>query len=205
MNAVPTREEALALLHEFTRSEALRKHALAVEAAMRAYAAARGGDPELWGVTGLLHDFDYERFPSLEDHPRKGSAILAERGVAEEIRVAILGHGNHTGVARTTDLAKTLFAVDELSGFLVACALVRPDRNLAAVPVASVKKKLKDKAFARGVSREDIRQGVEELGVELDAHIEFVRDALAAESAALGLGEPAPAPHPLEAPRDSGS
>jgi len=188
MNPIPTREEALALLHEFTRSEALRKHALAVEAAMRAYAEARGGDPHVWGVTGLLHDFDYERYPSLEEHPMKGSAILAERGVAEEIRTAILGHGNHTGVARTSDMAKALFAVDELSGFLVACALVRPDKSLADVPVSSVKKKLKDKAFARGVSREDIHQGAGELGVDLDAHIEFVRNALARESAALGLG-----------------
>lgn len=194
MNAIPTREEALALLHEFTQSDALRKHALAVEAAMRAYAGVRGGDPEIWGVTGLLHDFDYERFPSLEDHPREGSKILADRGVAEEIRTAILGHGNHTGVPRTADMAKALFAVDELCGFLVACALVRPDRCLAEVPVSSVKKKLKDKAFARGVSRDDIRQGVEELGVDLDAHIAFVRDALAPHAATLGLGSPAAPP-----------
>jgi predicted hydrolase (HD superfamily) len=187
MDAIPTREQALALLHEFTTSDALRKHALAVESAMRAYAGARGGDPDRWGATGLLHDFDYERFPSLDDHPMRGSEILAERGVAEEIRTAILGHGNHTGVPRTTDMARCLFAVDELCGFLVACALVRPDRKISEVPVASVRKKLKDKAFARGVSRDDIVQGAQELGVELDAHIAFVRDALAKVAPELGL------------------
>lgn len=185
---VPSREEALAILHEFTSSDALRKHALAVEAAMRAYAESRSADANLWGVTGLLHDFDYERFPSLEDHPRRGSEILAERGIDEEIRTAILGHGNHTGVPRSTDMARTLFAVDELCGFLTACALVRPDRRIADVPVASVKKKLKDKAFARGVNRDDITQGAQELGVELDAHIAFVRDALARVASELGLG-----------------
>jgi len=184
---VPSREEALTILHEFTSSDALRKHALAVEAAMRAYAESRSADPNLWGVTGLLHDFDYEKFPSLEDHPRRGSEILAERGIDEEIRTAILGHGNHTGVPRSTDMARTLFAVDELCGFLTACALVRPDRRIAEVPVASVKKKLKDKAFARGVNREDITQGAQELGVELDAHIAFVRDALARVAPDLGL------------------
>jgi len=185
---VPSRDEALAILHEFTSSDALRKHALAVEAAMRAYAESRSADVNLWGVTGLLHDFDYEKFPSLEDHPRRGSEILAERGIDEEIRTAILGHGNHTGVPRTTDMARTLFAVDELCGFLTACALVRPDRRIAEVPVASVKKKLKDKAFARGVHRDDITQGAQELGVELDAHIAFVRDALARIGPELGLG-----------------
>lgn len=190
MNPVPSREEALAILFEFTESDGLRKHAFAVEAAMRAYASSRAGDVELWGVTGLLHDFDYERYPSLEDHPRRGSEILAERGVAEEIRTAILGHGNHTGVPRTSDMAKTLFAVDELCGFLVACARVRPDRSLADLPVESVKKKLKDKAFARGVSREDVRCGAEELGVDFDTHVAFVRDALARITPQLGLGPP---------------
>ena len=183
----PTREEAWAILTEFTGSDALLKHALAVEAAMRAYAQRLGGDPGLWGVTGLLHDFDYERYPSLEDHPARGSEILRERGVSEEIRTAILGHGNHTGVPRATPLAKALFAVDELCGFLTACTLVRPSRNVAEVPVKSVKKKMKDKAFARGVNRDDIRQGVEELGVDLDEHIAFVRDAMAGISAELGL------------------
>ncbi len=187
MDAIPTREQALALLHEYTASDALRKHALAVEAAMRAYASARGEPADLWGVTGLLHDFDYERYPSLDDHPRRGSEILTELGVDAGIRTAILGHGNHTGVPRTTDMARCLFAVDELCGFLVACALVRPDRKVGEVPVASVKKKLKDKAFARGVNRDDIHQGTQELGVELDAHIAFVRDALAGVAPSLGL------------------
>jgi putative nucleotidyltransferase with HDIG domain len=185
--SVPTRAEAWAILTEYTTSDALRKHALAVEAAMRAYAAKRGEDPEVWGVTGLLHDFDYERYPSLDDHPVCGSEILAERGVDEFIRTAILGHGNHTGVPRETDLAKTLFAVDELSGFLTACALVRPSKNIADVPVKSVRKKMKDKAFARGVNRDDIVQGAEELGVDLDEHIAFVRDALVAVAGELGL------------------
>lgn len=185
--AIPTREEAWAILTEYTSSDALRKHALAVEAAMRAYARQRGEDPDAWGVTGLLHDFDYERYPSLDDHPFRGSEILEQRGVDEFIRVAILGHGNHTGVPRDTDLAKTLFAVDELSGFLTACALVRPSKNIADVPVKSVRKKMKDKAFARGVNRDDIVQGAAELGVDLDEHIAFVRDALVAVAGELGL------------------
>jgi putative nucleotidyltransferase with HDIG domain len=187
MSRVPNREEAWEILTEFTQGDALRKHALAVEAAMRAYAIQRGADPELWGVTGLLHDFDYERYPSLEDHPFRGSEILEERGVSEQIRRAILGHGDHTGVPRDTEMAKVLYAVDELSGFLTACALVRPTRRIADVPVKSVKKKMKDKAFARSVNRDDIRRGAEELGVELGEHIEFVRDAMAGIAADLGL------------------
>ncbi len=185
--AVPTREEAWEILTEFTQGDALRKHALAVEAAMRAYAEKLGGDPDMWGVTGLLHDFDYEKYPSLEDHPMRGSEILAERGVDEEIRTAILGHGNHTGVPRETPMARALFAVDELCGFLTACALVRPTKRVADVPVKSVKKKMKDKAFARGVNRDDLRDGAEELGVPMDEHIEFVREALAAVADRLGL------------------
>ena len=185
--SAPTRDEAWAILTEFTSNEALLKHALSVEAAMRAYAARLDGDPDLWGVTGLLHDFDYERYPTLEDHPVRGSEILKERGISDEIRTAILGHGNHTGVARETPMARTLFAVDELCGFLTACALVRPSRRIADVPVKSVKKKMKDKAFARGVNRDDIRQGVEELGVDLDEHIAFVRDAMVGIAAELGL------------------
>ena len=185
--ATPTRAEAWSILTEFTKSDALLKHALAVEAAMRAYAVRRGADAELYGVTGLLHDFDYERYPSLDDHPLRGSEILAERGIDETIRTAILGHGNHTGVPRETDLARTLFAVDELAGFLTACALVRPTKTVADVPVKSVRKKLKDKAFARGVNRDDIVQGAAELGVDLDEHIAFVRDALAGVAAELGL------------------
>jgi putative nucleotidyltransferase with HDIG domain len=185
--AVPTRDEAWAILAEHTKGDALRTHALAVEAAMRAYAKRLGGDPDVWGVTGLLHDFDYEMYPSLDDHPFRGAEILALRGVDEEIRTAILGHGNHTGVPRTTPMAKALFAVDELCGFLTACALVRPTRRVADVPVKSVKKKMKDKAFARGVSRDDLHAGPEDLGIELDEHIAFVRDALAGVAAELGL------------------
>jgi putative nucleotidyltransferase with HDIG domain len=185
--SIPTREEALRILTEHTKGESLLKHAYAVEAAMRAYARKQGDDPELWGVVGLLHDFDYEMYPSLDDHPFRGSEILERLGVAGEIRRAILGHGNHTGVPRDTELAKTLFAVDELCGFLTACALVRPDKRIAEVPVASVKKKMKDKAFARGVNREDILQGVQELRVELDEHICFVRDAMASIAIELGL------------------
>jgi putative nucleotidyltransferase with HDIG domain len=187
MAKIPTREEAWEILTEFTQKDALRKHALAVEAAMRAYAARLGGDPDLWGVTGLLHDFDYERYPSLTDHPFRGSEILAERGVAEQIRRAILGHGDHTGVPRETPMAKALYAVDELCGFLTACALVRPTKRIADVPVDAVKKKMKDKAFARNVDRDDIRRGAEELGVELGAHIEIVRDAMVKVAAELGL------------------
>jgi putative nucleotidyltransferase with HDIG domain len=187
MSKIPTREEAWEILTEFTQKDALRKHALAVEAAMRAYARRLGGDPEVWGVTGLLHDFDYERWPSLDDHPFRGSEILAERGIAEEIRHAILGHGDHTGVPRETIMAKALYAVDELSGFLTACALVRPSKRIADVPVDAVKKKMKDKAFARNVHRDDIRRGAEELGVDLGAHIEVVRDAMAEIATELGL------------------
>ena len=187
MSKIPTRAEAWEILTEFTQNDALRKHALAVEAAMRAYARKLGADPALWGVTGPLHDFDYERYPTLEDHPFRGSEILEERGIAEEIRRAILGHGDHTGVPRDTEMAKALYAVDELTGFLTACALVRPTKRVADVPVKSVKKKMKDKAFARSVNRDDIRRGAEELGVELGEHIEFVRDAMAEIGSELGL------------------
>jgi putative nucleotidyltransferase with HDIG domain len=194
--SIPTREEALRVLTEHTKGEALLKHAFAVEAAMRAYARKHGHDPELWGVVGLLHDFDYELYPSLEDHPFRGAAILEQRGIAEAIRRAILGHGNHTGVPRDTELAKTLFAVDELCGFLTACALVRPGKRVAEVPVSSVRKKMKDKAFARGVNRDDIVQGARELGVELDEHILFVRDAMASIAQELGLAGQVGSPGP---------
>lgn len=188
-----TRAEALDLMHEYTPSDALRKHMYAVEIAMRAMAVKLGGDPELWGTTGLLHDFDYERFPNptrsaTEEHPSEGVRILAARGVPDLVLQAILGHAEFTGVPRTTPLARALFAVDELSGFLVACALVRPSRSLADLEVSSVKKKLKDKAFARGVSREDVYQGVEELGVPLEEHIAFVLEALRPHERLLGLG-----------------
>ncbi len=180
------RQEALALLHEYTKTDSLRKHALAVEAALRAYAAKRGGEIELWGITGLLHDFDYEMYPAYPDHPLKGSAILEERGYPPAMRRAILGHVPATNVPRDTDLARVLFACDELCGFIVACAMVRPNK-LADLGASSVKKKLKDRAFARAVSREEIAKGVEELGVNMDEHIAVVVGALQSIAGDLGL------------------
>ena len=182
-----TRDEAYQLLTEYTKKENLIKHALAVEAAMRAYARKFGEEEEAWGIVGLLHDFDYEKYPSLEDHPFKGAEILRQKGFPEEWVEAILGHAEHTGVPRKTLMAKALFAVDELCGFITAVALVRPDKKLASVKVKSVKKKLKDKAFARQVSREDIQKGAEELGVELDEHIAFVLEAMKSIAPQLGL------------------
>jgi putative nucleotidyltransferase with HDIG domain len=188
-----TRDEALQLMHEFTASDSLRKHMYAVEAAMRASARKYGEDEEAWGLVGLLHDFDYERWPNeahspTEGHPAEGVRLLAQRGLPEPLQRAILGHASYSGVARDTLMARTLFAVDELCGFLVACALVRPSRSLADLEVSSVKKKLKDKAFARGVNRDEVRQGAEELGVDLDQHIQFVLDALRPVERSLGLG-----------------
>jgi len=187
------RSEALALMHEYTPSDALRKHMYAVEAAMRAMASQAGADPDWWGVVGLVHDFDYERFPNADhaadrEHPAEGVRILAARGFPEEGQRAILGHARYSGVARDTPLARALFGVDELCGFLVACALVRPSRSLQDLEVSSVKKKLKDKGFARGVSREDVIEGAAELGVGLDEHIAFVLAALRPVEASLGLG-----------------
>ncbi|MGE0552024.1 MAG: HD domain-containing protein [Gemmatimonadales bacterium] len=187
------RDQAIALMHEYTESEALRRHMYAVELAMRAMAEKAGADPDHWGVVGLLHDFDYERFPNearspTAEHPSEGVRILAERGLDEESQRAILGHAAYTGVPRETPMARALFAVDELCGFLVACALVRPSRSLTDLEVKSVKKKLKDKAFARGVSREDVYLGVAELGVDLDQHIGFVIEALRPHEVRLGLG-----------------
>ena len=189
-----SRSDALALMHEYTPSDALRKHMYAVEIAMRAMAEHAGGDVEAWGLVGLMHDFDYERFPNAahsahEEHPSEGVRILAARGLPEESQRAILGHANYTGVPRETPMAKALFAVDELCGFLVACALVRPSRSLQDLEVSSVKKKLKDKAFARGVSRDDVIQGAAELGVPLDEHIAFVLAALRPHERVLGLGQ----------------
>ena len=183
----PSRDDAWALLCEYTQGESLRKHALAVEAAVLGYTEAEPADRMLWSVTAVLHDFDYERWPSPEDHPMKGSAILAERGYPEAMRTAILGHATYSGVARDSRLAKVLFACDELAGFIVAVALVRPSKKLADVTVKSIKKKLKDKGFARQVSREDIRQGVEELGEEPDAHIGTVLQGMQAAAESLGL------------------
>jgi putative nucleotidyltransferase with HDIG domain len=188
-----TRDDALALMHEYTASDGLRKHMYAVEIAMRAMADRSGEDPEAWGMVGLLHDFDYERFPNsdhsaTEGHPAEGVRILAARGLPEPMQRAILGHANYCGVPRDTPMARALFAVDELAGFLMACALVRPSRSLQDLEVSSVKKKLKDKAFARGVSREDVVRGAEELGVPVDEHIAFMLGALRPHEATLGLG-----------------
>ena len=187
---MPDRKDAWELLCEYTKGDSLRKHALAVEAAMRACAARYGGadaDADEWGMTGLLHDFDYEMFPTADEHPYKGATIMCGRGYPDRIIRAIMGHATYTGVPRDTQMARALFATDELCGFLVACALVRPSRSLDDMEVSSVKKKLKDKAFARSVNRDDIKQGVEELGVDLDEHIRFVIDALRPFQKEIGL------------------
>ena len=188
-----SRPAALALMHEYTANEALRRHMYAVELAMMAMARRAGADPEAWGVVGLLHDFDYERFPNdahsaTAEHPAEGVRILAGMGVPEEWQQAILGHAAYTGVPRTSPMAKALFAVDELCGFLVACALVRPSRSLRDLEVASVRKKLKDKGFAKGVSRDDIAAGAAELGMPLEELIAFVLEALRPDEQRLGLG-----------------
>ena len=185
----PSREKAWDLLSEHTRGEGLRKHALAVEFAMRAYAVQLGGDPDLWGLAGLLHDFDYEAHPSREEHPYVGTEILRREGYPEEVVRAILAHAPYTGLERVTPMEKTLFAVDELCGFLVACALVQPGRTLGEVKVASVLKKLKDKHFARGVDRDHIVAGAAGLGVDLSKHIEFVLRTLQERASPLGLGQ----------------
>jgi putative nucleotidyltransferase with HDIG domain len=180
---MPNREESWILLCEYTQGESLRKHALAVEACVRAYARKSGADEELWSITALLHDFDYERWPNAthhptEEHPYEGSKILRERGYPEEMIHAILGHADYCNVARTSPLDKTLFACDELAGFLTACALIKPSKSIHEVETTSVKKKLKDKAFARGVNRDDVYKGAEELGIPLDEHIAFCIAAL---------------------------
>jgi len=180
------RTEAWNLLCAYTKNENLRKHALAVEACVRAYARKFGEDEEKWSVVGLIHDFDYELYPTAPDHPLKGNEILKEKGVSEEIRHAILGHADYTGVPRDTLLAKVLFACDELAGFITACALVRPDR-IATLEAKSVRKRMKDKAFARSVSREDIIKSADELGVPLDEHIGFCVEAMRGIAAQLGL------------------
>ena len=189
---MPNRNDAWNLLCEYTQSESLRKHALAVEACVRAYAHKLGGDEETWALVGLLHDFDYERWPNADHHPTQehpyaGSLILRERGYPEGIITAILSHANYSGVPRVSPLDKTLFACDELAGFLTACALIKPSKSIHEVEAASVKKKLKDKAFARGVSRDDVYRGAEELGVPLDEHIAFCIEALRTVAPALGL------------------
>ena len=187
VGALPSRDQALALLHEWIQNPNLRKHCYAVEAAMRAYARKYGEDEERWGLTGLIHDFDWERHPDAERHPMRGVDHLRSLGWPEDICRAVLGHATYTGVPRDTRMARALFACDELCGFLVACALVTPGRSLDEVEVASVKKKMKRADFARNVSREDIVNGAAELGVELDPHIAFVLEAMRGIRGELGL------------------
>jgi putative nucleotidyltransferase with HDIG domain len=188
-----SREQAWGLLCEYTQSESLRKHALAVEACLRAYARKFGEDEEKFAVTGLLHDFDYEKYPSAQEHPFVGNKILSERGYPEDIRRAILSHADYANVKRESNLEKALFACDELAGFITATALVKPGKSLAEVEAKSVRKKMKDKAFARSVSREDIIQGASELGVDLEEHIAFCIAAMKAIAPALGLAGSSPA------------
>src|SRR5947209_9941797 len=181
------RSAAWNLLTEFTQSESLRKHALAVEACMRGYARKFGADEELWGTVGLIHDFDYEKYPSPQEHPYKGNEILKQRGYSDEIRRAIMSHAEYSGVSRDTPMEKALFACDELAGFITACALVKPDKSLAEVEAKSVRKKMKDKAFARSVNRNDIVNGAADLAVELEEHIAFCIEAMKGIAVELGL------------------
>jgi predicted hydrolase (HD superfamily) len=190
---LPSRAEALALVHEYTASDSLRKHMLAVEAAMRAYAAKFGEDPERWGLAGLIHDYDYERWPNeahspTEGHPAEGVRRLRERGWPEDILRAILGHATYCSVKRETAMAKALFAIDELTGLITATALVRPSKSVHEVDARSVRKKMKDKGFARGVNREDVIAGAQELGVDLDEHVQFVIEAMKGVASQIGLG-----------------
>ena len=192
MTALPSRDDTLALMHEYTQSDSLRKHMLAVEGAMRAYARKFGEDEERGGITGLIHDFDYERFPNnahspTEEHPSEGVRILRSRGYPDDILEAILGHAQYCNVARESRMAKALFAVDELTGLITATALVRPTRSVHEVDARSVRKKMKDKAFARGVNRDDVVNGASELGVDLDEHIAFVIAAMQSRAEDLGL------------------
>jgi putative nucleotidyltransferase with HDIG domain len=196
---MPTRDDAWKLVCEYTQSESLRKHMLAVETCVRAYAKKNGADEESWGLAALLHDFDYERFPNNDhvpdkEHPAEGAKILKELGYSDEIIRAILSHADYSGVARQSALEHTLFACDELAGFLTACTYVRPSKSILDLEVDSVKKRMKDKAFARGVSRDDVRNGAAELGIPLEEHIKFCIDAMRANADALGLrGNPAAA------------
>ena len=179
------RDQALDILYEYTETDSLRKHAYAVEAAMRSYAKKFNEDEDLWGAVGLIHDFDYEKYP--DDHPMKGSEILAEKGISEQIRTAILGHADFTGVTRNTLMAKVLYAVDELCGFIIAVTLVRPTKSVSEVSIKSVKKKMKDKRFAAKVNRDEIKKGAEELEVDFDAHVTFVIQALSPVAKELGV------------------
>jgi uncharacterized domain HDIG len=189
----PSREQALAIMHEYTASDSLRKHMLSVEAAMRAYAEKFGEDVDHWGITGLVHDFDYEKYPNeahspTEEHPAEGVRILRSHGFPEDILEAILGHAQYSGVPRNSLMARTLFAVDELTGLITATALVRPSKSVMEVEARSVRKKMKDKAFARGVNRDDVINGAADLGVDLDDHIAFVISAMQRVASDLGLG-----------------
>lgn len=191
-NDTPDRETALAIMHEYTASDSLRKHMLSVEAAMRSYAEKFGEDADRWGITGLVHDFDYERWPNnahspTEEHPAEGVRILRSRGFPEDILEAILGHANYSGVPRQSMMAKTLYAVDELTGLITATALVKPSRSVLEVEAKSVRKKMKDKAFARGVNRDDVINGAADLGVDLDEHIAFTLEAMKTIHEDLGL------------------
>lgn len=184
---LPTRDEAMALLTEYTTKPGLVKHALAVEAAMRAHAARLERDVDAWGMVGLLHDFDYERWPDAENHPYRGSEVLERKGYPDWFRRAVMSHAEYTGISRETDLEKCLFAVDELCGFLTACSMVMPGKSLMVLKVKSVRKRMKSTAFARSVNRDDIIKGSEEIGMELDEHIEFVMEALRNIAPELGL------------------
>jgi len=191
-NELPSRAETLALMHEYTASESLRKHMLAVEGAMRAYAQKFGEDEDRWGIAGLIHDFDYERYPNnahsaIEEHPSEGVRVLRSKGYPEDILEAILGHAQYTNTPRASKMAKTLVAVDELTGLVTATALVRPTKSVHEVDAKSVRKKMKDKAFARGVHREELISGAEALGIPFDEHVENVRDALKPIATELGL------------------
>jgi predicted hydrolase (HD superfamily) len=187
VGALPTRDQALALLHEWVENPSLRKHCYAVEAAMRAYARLEGADEDRWGLTGLIHDFDWERHPDAQRHPMLGVEHLRAQGWPDDILRAVLGHATYSGVPRDTAMARALFACDELCGLVVACALVTPDKSLDQVEVSSVKKKMKRADFARNVNREDITAGVAELGVDLDQHIATVLGALRGIKTELGL------------------
>ncbi|MFC1483699.1 HD domain-containing protein [Candidatus Neomarinimicrobiota bacterium] len=184
---LPSRDDAWTLLCEYTKTDSLRNHARAVEQVMRAYARKWGEDEELYGIIGLLHDFDYEKYPTIEEHPYKGSEILREKGYPEEVIAAIMGHATYTGVPRESQAAKTLFAVDELAGFMFAVTYVRPSKSIQEVTPKSVKKKLKQASFAASVNREDIEQGIVDLGVDRDEHIQFVIDAMKEIDEELGL------------------
>ncbi len=185
--STPSRKAALELLYQYTQSDSLRRHALALEQVMRCYARKYGEDEDIWGITGLLHDFDYEQHPTAEEHPYVGNKILESLGYSAEIRKAIMGHANYTGVPRKSLLAKVLYACDELTGFIFAVTYVRPSKSIREVKVKSVTKKLKDKSFAAKVDRAEVAQGIEELGVDRAEHIQFIIDALREQAEVLGL------------------